>query len=78
MSEKIPNDHTDPMWIMHMEMLMKRKKIIETKEIIEKAIFDWYFERGLDVPKWRIQKDPQWWIDYLKELDGDNEDNDDW
>jgi hypothetical protein len=61
-----------------MEMLMKRKKVIETKEIIEKAIFDWYFERGLDVPNWRMQKDPQWWIDYLKELDGDNEDNDDW
>ena len=78
MSEKMPNDHTDPMWRTHMEMLMKRKKVIETKEIIEKAIFDWYFERGLDVPNWRMQKDPQWWIDYLKELDGDNEDNDDW
>jgi hypothetical protein len=57
---------------------MKRKKIIETKEIIEKAICDWYFERGLDVPQWKMQKDPQWWIDYLRELNGDNEDNDDW
>ncbi len=61
-----------------METLMKRKKIIETKEIIEKAICDWYFERGLDVPQWKMQKDPQWWIDYLRELNGDNEDNDDW
>lgn len=69
MSEKIQNDNTDPTWITHMEILMKRKKILETKEIIEQAIWQWYFERGLEVPNWKMQKDPQWWTDYLKNLD---------
>ena len=50
---------------------MKKKKIIETKEIIEKAIFDWYFEQGKAVPDWKTEKDPQWWTDYLNELDRD-------
>ncbi len=57
---------------------MKKKRIIETKEIIEKSIFDWYFEQGKPVPEWRVKKDPQWWTDYLRELSGDYEGNDDW
>jgi hypothetical protein len=57
---------------------MKKKRIIETKEIIEKAIFDWYFEQGVSVPNWKMQKDPQWWVDYLNELSGDYDENDDW
>jgi len=48
---------------------MKKKRILETKETIDNALWEWYSERGLEVPKWRMQKDPQWWIDYLKELD---------
>jgi len=68
MSEMTPNDHTDLMWSRHMETLMKKAKIIETKEIIEQAIWQWYFERGLDVPKWKMQKDPDWWTDYLREI----------
>ena len=59
------------MWSRHMETLMKKAKIIETKEIIEQALWQWYFERGLDVPNWKMQKDPQWWTDYLKELDNE-------
>jgi len=55
-----------------METLMKKAKIIETKEIIEQAIWQWYFERGLDVPNWKMQKDPDWWTDYLKELDNED------
>jgi len=51
---------------------MKKAKIIETKEIIEEAIWHWYFERGLEVPNWKMQQDPQWWIDYLKELDNED------
>ena len=48
---------------------MRKAKIIETKEIIEQVIWQWYFDRGLEVPNWKMQKDPQWWIDYLKDLD---------
>ncbi len=32
----------------------------------------WYFERGLDVPNWKMQKDPDWWTDYLRELDNED------
>lgn len=51
-----------------MEMLMKRMKRIEVSEIIDEAIWKWYFERGLEVPNWKMQKDPQWWTDYLNDL----------
>lgn len=68
----------DPTWRMHMQTLMRRQRIIETKEIIENAIKDWYFENGKEVPNWKMQKDPQWWIDYLRKLNGDHEENDDW
>ena len=54
---------------MYMLTLMKRKKMIEVSETIDKAIWEWYSERGLDVPDWKYEKDPQWWIDYLAELD---------
>ncbi len=60
------------MWKTHMETLMRKAKIIETKEIIEQAIWQWYFERGLDVPNWKMQKDPDWWTDYLRELDNED------
>lgn len=63
------NDHTDPTWKTHMETLMMRKRVIETKEVIDQAIWEWYFEHGLEVPNWKMQKDPQWWIDYLASLD---------
>jgi hypothetical protein len=69
MSEKIPNENTDPTWRTHMKMLTKRMKRIEVAEIIDREIWKWYFERGKEVPNWKMQKDPQWWIDYLKELD---------
>ena len=54
-----------------METLMKKKRIIETKEIIDQALWEYYFEKGLPVPRWKVEKDPQWWIDYLKELDNE-------
>lgn len=53
---------------------MKKKRIIETKEIIESAIFEWYFEQGKPVPDWKANEDPQWWIDYLNELSNDWDD----
>ena len=69
MSEKMQNESTDPMWRTHMETLMKRAKRIEISEIIDEAIWQWYFENGKEVPNWKYEKDPQWWIDYLAELD---------
>lgn len=53
---------------MHMMTLMKRKKIIETAQTIDRALWEWYFEMGLEVPDWKENEDPQWWIDYLNEL----------
>ena len=63
------NDHTDPMWKIHMKTLTKRMKSIEISEKIDQALWEWYSERGLEVPNWKYEKNPQWWIDYLKELD---------
>jgi hypothetical protein len=69
MSEKTPKTSMDLMWKTRMEMLMRKAKIIETKERIDQAIFEYYFEKGLPVPQWKMKKDPQWWTDYLRELD---------
>ena len=69
MSEKMPNESTDPTWKTHMEILMKRMRQTEIADKIDKALFEWYFERGMEVPNWKMQKDPQWWVDYLEELD---------
>ena len=67
MGKWMPNDPTDPMWQMHMKMLLKRTRNIHTAQIIDEALYEWYSERGLDVPNWK-RKDPQWWLDYLNEL----------
>jgi hypothetical protein len=71
MSEKIPKENMDPMWKTHMEILMKRMRQTEIAEKIDEAIWKWYFEHGKEVPNWKQEKDPQWWIDYLRELDTD-------
>jgi hypothetical protein len=47
-------------------------KNMEVKQIIDNALFEYYSERGMNVPEWKIQKDPQWWIDYLNELDNED------
>jgi len=59
---------TDSFWLNHMEILMKRMKMFEVSEKIDMAIWEWYSERGLEVPNWKMKKDPQWWTDYLEEL----------
>jgi alkyl sulfatase BDS1-like metallo-beta-lactamase superfamily hydrolase len=69
MSEKMPNENMDPMWKTRMEILMKRMKNIEIAEKIDKALYDWYSERGMEVPNWKLNKDPDWWIKYLQELE---------
>ena len=52
-------------------MLMKRKRNMEIAQIIDSAIYEYYSENNLSVPDWKLKKDPQWWIDYLKELETD-------
>tara|TARA_Y100000022_G_C13182043_1_gene343883 strand:+ start:720 stop:947 length:228 start_codon:yes stop_codon:yes gene_type:complete len=65
MSEKIPNDHTDLMWQMHMQMLTKRKRSMEIAQTIDKAINDYYADQGKPVPQWKTKKNPDWWTEYL-------------
>ena len=71
MSKQNPKNHTDPIWQMHMQTLMKRKRNMEIAQIIDSAIYEYYSENNLPVPNWKLKKDPQWWIDYLKELETD-------
>lgn len=42
---------------------------MEYAQIIDNAIWEWYSEKGLEVPNWKMNKDPQWWIDYLNEIE---------
>ena len=47
---------------------------MEIAQTIDKALEEHYSELGLEVPNWKRQKDPDWWIDYLDSLgiDPDN------
>jgi len=63
------NESEDHIWKTHMETLMRRKRVMETGEIISKAIGDWYFENGISEPRWRTQKDPDWWIEEKKKYE---------
>ena len=57
-----------------MLMLMKKKRNMEIAQTIDNALEEHYSELGLPVPNWKRKKDPEWWIEYLKELgiDPDN------
>jgi len=59
----------DHIWKTHMQTLTRRMRNMEVSQIINDAILEWYSDQGQEVPQWRMQKDPQWWIDYLKELE---------
>ena len=71
MSKQNPENPMDPIWQMRMQTLMKRKRNMEIAQIIDSAIYEYYSENNLSVPDWKLKKDPQWWIDYLKELETD-------
>ena len=71
MLPKNPSENEDPIWTTHMLTLTKRKRSMEIAQTIDNALEEYYSERGLPVPNWKQQKDPQWWIDYLKELNTD-------
>ena len=70
MSEKNLQENEDLMWKTHMRTLMKRKRNMEIAQTIDKALEEYYSEKGLSVPEWK-KRNPQWWIDYLKELNID-------
>ena len=61
MSEKMQNDPMDPTWKTYMQTLTKRMKNIEISEIIDQALWEWYSERGLEVPNWKSPPEPEWW-----------------
>ena len=58
-----------------MQMLTTKKRNMEIAQIIDSAIFEYYSEKGLHVPQWRQQKNPQWWVDYLTDLGLDSNNN---
>ena len=53
---------------MRMQMLMRRKKSIGISQKIDSILFEWYSERDMEVPNWKMKTDPDWWIEYLEEL----------
>lgn len=61
-----------------MDTLKRKMELLRIKETIDKTLWEYYSEKGIDVPNWRMERDPQWWKDYLRELSGDHEENDDW
>ena len=72
MSNKNPSENEDLMWQMHMQTLTKRKRSMEIAQIIDNALEEYYSDKDLLVPEWKLKKDPQWWIDYLIELNIDS------
>ena len=51
-----------------MRMLTRKMRNMEIAQIIDDTLFKYYFDKGMSVPQWKTKKNPQWWIDYLKEL----------
>ena len=56
MSNKNQPESEDHTWMMHMQMLMKRKRGLEASEVVREAISEWYRENGLPEPDWRQKK----------------------
>jgi len=42
---------------------------MEIAQIIDKAINEYYTEKGQPVPQWKLKRDPDWWIEYLRKLE---------
>ncbi len=41
---------------------------MEIKQIIDDSILQYYKSKGLPVPQWKRQTNPDWWIEYLQSL----------
>ena len=37
--------------------------------MIDDTLIEWYSERGMEVPNWKMKKDPDWWIKYLDDME---------
>ena len=53
---------------MRMDVLQKRINRVKMAETIDKAIKEYYDSKDMPVPQWRQETNPQWWVDYLREL----------
>jgi len=53
---------------MRMQTLTRRKKSIGISQKIDSILFEWYSERDMEVPNWKMKTDPDWWVKYLQEL----------
>ena len=67
MSEKNQENHTHT-WQTYMLTLTKRTRNMEVKQTIDDALFEYYSERGMEVPQWRMKRNPDWWTEYLLDL----------
>jgi hypothetical protein len=67
MSDENLYENEDPSWRIHMLTLMMRKRNMEIAQTIDNALYEWYSEKGRDVPEWK-RKDPDWWAEYLDSL----------
>ena len=45
---------------------------MEIARTIDEALEEYYSERGELVPQWRTKKDPEWWIEYLREQENND------
>ena len=69
MSNQSPDENTAHIWKTRMRILTERQKSVKVSEIIDKALYQYYVvENDLPVPNWRQIKDPEWWIQYLKDM----------
>ena len=41
---------------------------MEVKQTIDDALFEYYSEQGLEVPQWKMRRNPDWWTEYLLDL----------
>ena len=53
---------------MRMQTLTRRKKSIGISQKIDSILFEWYSERDMEVPNWKMKTDPDWWVKYLEQL----------
>jgi hypothetical protein len=73
MSEKNLYENEDPIWRIHMQTLMRKKRNMEIAQTIDDALYEYYSELGRPVPRWKKEK-YNWWREYLESLgmDPDN------
>ena len=51
--------------LMRLDILQKRIRRLEVAEKIDAAIEEYYTKKGIPVPRWKMQKNPEWWTQYL-------------